>query len=391
MRIPIYELITPERLVVGQNSVYKIIETLERIFPHVGLADINAFIVTDKNVEKTGSVKTVVNLLEERGINTCIYNEISGVPTDNVIEKAFSAFLENRGSFIIAIGGGTVIDASKAIAVLTSNQPPVTQYGLPQIPRDPKVPIFATPTTAGSGSEVTPFSIVKNEKENRKVVIFSRGIMPKATFLDPTFTISLPQRVTAETGIDALTHAIEAYTSLYANPISNGFAVQAMKLIFKYLRKAYANGEDITARENMLVASALAGLAATQAGLGIVHALSHALTDFINITHGFSNAILLPHCMKFNLIAVEQKYAEIAQISGEIVENLSVRKRAELAIDVIEKLLNDLDLVFYLRRLGVTDDMITDIAKRALKDAEESPNPRKTTLRDIILIYKRAL
>lgn len=387
----IYDFSVPTNIVIGQNSVFRIIAMIEKYFPHVGLADIKALIVSDNGLVKVGLTKTVENILAENNVSFETYYDVKANPTDNDIEKAFEFFMSKGCSFIIAIGGGSVIDTAKAVALRTSNEKPISKHELPSIPKASKVNIFAIPTTAGSGSEVTPFTVITNSNEKRKAIIYSPSVLPKVAILDPLLTISLPPKITAETGIDALTHAIEAYVSLYANPISDALAYKAIQLIFQNLCKAFANGNNVIAREKMLVASMLGGVAATNAGLGIIHSLSHPLTDLFNLTHGLANAIMLPHGMEFNLIATPEKYASIAEATGEPLEGFTTREKAEISVESIKRLLIDLDLDFRLKKLGIKNDDLNELAKRALKIVEESSNPRKASLRDLIIIYQHAL
>lgn len=251
------------------------------------------------------------------------------------------------------------------------------------------VPLIAVNTT--TGSEGTKFTIITDTERKVKMAIVDKHVTPTLSINNPELMVSLPPSLTAATGLDALTHAIEAYVSTAATPITDALAIQAIKIIPKYLPRAVANGEDMEAREQMVYAQSLAGMAFNNASLGYVHAISHQFGGLYNFPHGVCNAILLPHVCKFNLVAREERFAEIAAALGENVEGLSTREAAEKGIARIEQLARDLDIPSGFKSMGAREEDIEILAKNAMKDATAATNPRKATLEEIKEIIRSAM
>jgi len=252
------------------------------------------------------------------------------------------------------------------------------------------VPCVAIPTTAGTGSEVTVFAVITDRARRFKMTVGSPHLVPQVAVCDPELTLSMPQPLTAATGMDALTHAIECYVNTVHNPIAKTLALEAMRLIGRALRTAYANGRDLRARTEMLLASTLAALAFTRTRLGDVHAMSHPLGAHFDIPHGVANAILLPYVMAWNLIACTDTYPQIAEALGEPVQGVSRRAAAEAAVDAVRRLARDVQIPERLRDVGVTREAIPRLTEDAMKSGNVLVNPRATTAADIAALFETA-
>ena len=253
------------------------------------------------------------------------------------------------------------------------------------------LPMISIPTTAGTGSEMTPFAVITIRAKHYKMTIFSIKCLPQVALLDPTLLSTVPPHIAAACGMDALTHAVESFINLQASPVTDAYASEAMRLIGKYLRAYVANREDLTAAGAMLVASSLAGVSFGVARLGNVHAMAHPLGGFFDLPHGIANAILLPHVMRFNLLADSGKYRRIAELLGEDCSGLSDREAATLAIDAVVELSRDVGIPKSLSAVGVTADLIPAMSADAMKSGNILINPRQTTLKDIEDLFRAAL
>ncbi|MEM2178640.1 MAG: iron-containing alcohol dehydrogenase [Candidatus Methanomethylicaceae archaeon] len=326
-------------------------------------------------------------------INIEIFNEIPKEPEMDFVYNGLKIYEEKNCELIIAIGGGSILDTAKGIALLATNGGSLRDYeGLEKIPK-PQAPLIAVPTTAGTGSEVTKFTVITDTERKRKMLIGSVNIIPKIAIVDPLLTISMPQDITMSTGMDALTHAIEAYISIKAQPITDLLAIEAIKLISKYLRRAWANGEDIEAREKVMLGSLLAGLAFSNSSVALVHGMARPLGVYFNIPHGLSNAILLPHVMEFTYISNPEKFMNIALCMNEKIDGLSLIEAAKLSIEAVKKICKDIK-VPSLKNIGIKEEELNKLAPKMAEEAiaSGSPanNPRKASIEEIIEIYKKA-
>jgi alcohol dehydrogenase len=292
---------------------------------------------------------------------------------------------------LIAVGGGSAMDVAKATSVLMTNGGDLESYeGADKFVNDP-LPFIAIPTTAGTGSEATTFAVITIRARNYKMTIASNRILPRIALLDPTVLNSLPPHIAAATGMDALTHAIESYINQASSPYTDAFGVEAIRLIGKYLRLFVANRANMEAAAGMMIASNLAGIAFGIARLGNVHAMAHPLGGFFNVPHGVANAILLPHVMKFNMLADNGKYKKIAALLGEDVERLTDLEAAPLAVEAVEKLSQDVGIAENLTVVGVKEDKIPQMSIDAMASGNVKINPRATVLADIVALYKGAM
>jgi alcohol dehydrogenase class IV len=348
-------------------------------------------LVTDKGVAGAGLLKDVEEALKSNEIEYKIFDDVEANPSTDTCYKGYEIAKELGAGAVVAVGGGSPIDVAKAIAILMTNGGVLDEYeGLDKFKNDP-LSVLAIPTTAGTGSEVTPFAVITIRARNYKMTIMSYRILPKVAILDPNVLTTVPPHVAAACGMDALTHAIESFINLASSPVTDAFGAEAIRLIGKYLRNYVANRKDMEAAAGMLVASTLAGVAFGIGRLGDVHAMAHPLGGYFNIPHGVANAILLPRVMKFNMLADCGKYRRIAQLLGENVSGLNEREAAQLAVEAVEKLSADIGIPKTLSEVGVTEDKIPAMAKDAMLSGNILVNPRTTTLEDVENLYRSAM
>ena len=350
-----------------------------------------ALVVTDKPLMTTGIVKKVVKLLEDSNVNSVIYDGAQPNPTVENVDDGINLYKNEKCDVIIAVGGGSPIDCAKGIGLVIANGGSIKDYEGLDMSENPTPPFIAVNTTAGTASEMTRFTIITDTERHVKMAIVDWHVTPNVSINDPELMLSMPVFLTAATGMDALTHAIEAYVSTNATPLTDSAAMKAIELISQYLRPAVANGESLEARDKMAYAEFLAGMAFNNAGLGHVHAMAHQLGGFYNLPHGVCNAVILPHVEKFNLIACPDRFIDIAIAMGEDVDGLSDMDAADEALDAIQRLSDDVGIPAGLKELGVKEEDMPILAENALKDACGLTNPRKATKKEIIQIYKNAM
>ena len=352
-----------------------------------------ALIVTDPNLVKLGIVDGVKQSLQRSGVPFGIFDGVLTEPTVEFVQEGLKAYRENGCDFLIAVGGGSPMDTAKAIAVMVTNTGSIEDYqGLGKIPQKGK-PIIAIPTTAGTGSEVTPYTIITDAKRDVKMLIGSPFLTPEIAIVDSRLTLTLPQDITAATGIDALTHAIEAYVSVKAQPMSDIFCLSAIELISGNLRQAWTNGKDIEAREKTMLGALQAGIAFGNSSVALVHGMARPIGAYFQVRHGASNAALLGVVTDFSLTGNPTRYAHIAQAMGEDISGLSDLEAAQLGAKAVKKLIKDIK-VPSLRELGIDEVKLDKLAPKMAEDAiaSGSPanNPRQATKEEIIELYKLA-
>ncbi|MEH7652683.1 iron-containing alcohol dehydrogenase [Bacillus safensis] len=347
-------------------------------------------IVTDKGIRSANLLDGIEKSLQAVNLEYEIYDEIEPNPSDDTIHKGTNYLKQHKSEAVLAVGGGSSIDTAKGIAAMATNPGHIFDYeGVGKI-TIPPLPIIAIPTTSGTGSEVTASTVVTNKDTLFKLAVISPKLFPILSILDPALTLHLPQGITAATGMDALTHAIESYTSKSANPVSQGFAIQAIKMIGENLTKAYFVGTDIESREKMLVGSMIAGVAFSQSLLGNVHAISHTFGGVFNIPHGIANAALLPFVMKYNLPACAEQYKDIAIALGVDVSGLSTRLAAEKAIEIVIQMNQSMNIPPNIKDLGVSLDYLPKLVTDSMRSGNVLRNPRLTKAEDIQLIIEKA-
>jgi len=377
----------PPALIIGSGASGQVGEEARKMGEGMCL------IVTDDVLLKLGVVGNIKQTLSQSGIAFAIYSGVSTEPTVEFVEEGLSIFRESGCHFILAIGGGSAIDAAKAISVMASNTGSIVDYqGINRITRR-GVPLIAIPTTAGTGSEVTQAAIINDTKRDVKMLLMSPFLVPQEAIVDPLLTLSMPRSLTAATGIDALTHAIEAYVSVKAQPMSDIFALSAIELICGNLREAWSNGNNIEAREKMMLGALQAGIAFGNSSVALVHGMSRPIGACFHIPHGVSNAALLSVVTEFSLMGNPVRYAQVAKAMRENTDNISAPAAADLAIQSIKRLVKDIEIPT-LAELGIDKGELSRLAPKMAEDAiaSGSPanNPRKATKEEIIQLYNLA-
>ncbi len=350
-----------------------------------------ALIVTDKVLGQIGIVKKVTDVLDNKDIEYAIYDETKPNPTVKNVNDGLELLKEKECDFVISLGGGSAHDCAKGIALLATNGGEIKDYEGVDKSKKPQLPMVGINTTAGTGSEMTLFAIITDEERHIKMALVDKHLTPIIAVNDPMLMLAMPKSLTAATGMDALTHAIEAYVSTSATPITDACAEKAIELISNYLVNAVENGENVEARDMMAYAEYLAGMAFNNASLGYVHAMAHQLGGFYNLPHGVCNAILLPHVQEYNKATSASRLAKIAKIMGGNIEGLTDEQGADLCIDMIKSLSQTVGIPEGLGVLGVKESDFETLATNALNDACSLTNPRKGNLEEVIAIFKKAM
>jgi alcohol dehydrogenase class IV len=351
-----------------------------------------ALVVTDQGVRKAGLIDRAEKLLSAAGLGISVYDGVIADSGSGLITEATRQLTDAGSEIVIGIGGGSSLDTAKAVAVLAANGGVITDYvGLGKVKEKP-LPVIAIPTTAGTGSEVSFWSVFTDDSRALKVAIGGFSIYPAVALCDPELTLALPPLTTATTGMDALTHAIECYTNKACQPISGALALKAIELVGQYLRTAVLNGEDRKARYGMLLASTMAGMAMNPTRLGLAHALAMPLGSWkLRVPHGVANAITLPKVMKFNCLACPERYRDVARALGEQVDHLSLLEASHRACDAVQQLAEDVGIPRGLSHFGVREEHIPSVVEEAMKSGNVLVNPRHTVAEDLADILRQAL
>lgn len=351
----------------------------------------SAFVVTDKGIEAAGLLAPALGSLQGAGISCAVYTDVVADPPDDVVAAAVSAARDFGADGVLGLGGGSSLDVAKLVALLVSGREKLEDiYGV-GLAKGPRLPLLLAPTTAGTGSEVTPISIVTTGAGEKKGVV-SPPLLPDWAILDADLTLGLPPHVTAATGIDAMVHAIEAYTSKrLKNPLSDALAREALRLLNGNIRTACRDGANREAREKMLLGSMLAGMAFANAPVAAVHALAYPIGGLFHVPHGLSNAMVLPHVVRFNAPETEALYAELAEIIVPPVKGGAAEKTAAL-VRALADLAPELGLDTRLRSAGISHNHLPKMAEDAMKQTRLLiNNPREVTYEDALAIYEQAL
>lgn len=379
----INKFVAPE-IIFGPNSLAQVGDSILR------LGAKKVFVVTDPGLIEAGWINKTLEHLAEVNLDYEIWSQITANPKDFEISQGLEQYRKTNCDSVLAIGGGSPIDAAKAIALLATNPGEIKDYeGVDKITR-PLPPMIAMSTTAGSGAEVSQFAIIVDSKRRSKMTIVSKSLIPDIAIIDPLFLMTKENSLTANTGLDALTHAIEAYTSIAATPLTDVMALKAIKLIGENLRPSVATRTNLQAKTHMAMASLQAGLAFSNAILGAVHALSHQIGGHFDAAHGEINAILLPHIMEYNFLACQDKYVEIANALGVETNKLSKREAALMAIEEIRNLAKDVGVPLKLRQLDIPADSLELMANMAINDICLVTNPRDVNPENLLEILRTA-
>lgn len=349
-------------------------------------------IVTDKGIVKAGIAEKIAGLVrKDAQAEAVIFDKTIPNPTDKNAHDGLEVYKKNGCDSIISLGGGSPHDCGKAVGILARNGGKIHDYEGIDKSAQPMPPFIAINTTAGTASEMTRFCIITDTKRKIKMAIVDWRVTPNVAINDPLLMAGMPPSLTAATGMDALTHAVEAYVSTIATPVTDACAIKAIELIAQHLRAAVANGGDMVARDGMAYAEYLGGMAFNNASLGHVHAMAHQLGGFYDLPHGVCNAILLPAVERFNLMAKLDRFVDIAFAMGENVDGLAPRAAAEKALEAIKTLSKDVGIPSGLKELGVKEADLKIMAENAQKDACGLTNPRCPSLNEVIQIYKWAM
>lgn len=376
---------TAGTLITGTGSIAEIGEQAKK------LSATKVVIVTDKVIRETGLLAKIIDPLTASGLQADIIDEVMPEPPFENLEQLAAQIEGKSYDLLIGVGGGSALDVAKVLAVMLTNHEDVREFvGIERV-KNAGIPTILVPTTAGTGSEVTYNAIFTDTRDKVKKGIVSPYLLPSVAIVDAELTLTVPPAVTAATGMDALVHAIESYTAIRANELTDGIALQAIKLISRSIRTAVYNGKELKAREDMAMGSLLAGISLGNAGVGAVHALAYPLGGKFKVPHGVANSLLLPFVMKYNAVADLTKFADVAEALGENIEGLSLREAADRAVRALAQLSEDVGIPSSLREVGVTASDLPALAEEASKiDRLLNNNPRWLTVKEIQKIYEEA-
>ncbi len=363
------EFIVPGQIITGSGALTMAEETLK------GLGK-KALIVTDKVMIQLGNCAKVETALKNQGIDYAIYSEIVGEPTDTMIENGLKVYKENGCDFLVALGGGSPIDSMKAIGSLVINGGNISDY-MGKVIDVEMPPLVAIPTTAGTGSEATQFTIITDTKKDIKMLLKGKVLMPKLAIIDPQFTMTAPPKITAATGLDALCHAVEAYTSRKAQTLSDSFAMSAVKRIFKFLPVAFKDGKNEEARVQMSVAALEAGIAFNNASVTIIHGMSRPIGALFHVAHGLSNAMLMKECLGFALEGAYDRFADLGRAIGVADATDEDKAAAEKFLSAIEGIVKELETPT-LAEFGIDKEEFFKVIDKMAYDAMDSGSPQNT-------------
>ncbi|ROQ93618.1 iron-containing alcohol dehydrogenase [Desulfosoma caldarium] len=364
-----------------------------KLMPHLrAFSPRRVLLCTDAGLMAAGIASEMEQLLRETAaVDVVVFDGVVANPTEPCVRQGVAMYKEHGCDMILSLGGGSAHDAAKAIALMAVHEGTVWDYvGLNKL-RHPLPPLVAVNTTAGTGSDVTRFAVITHVEKRTKLTIVDRRLTPLIAVNDPELMVGLPPTVTVHTGIDALTHAVEAYLSRMATPLSDACALKAVKLIAEYLPRAYARGTDMTARAAMAYAQYLAGIATNNAGAGAVHAMAHQLGGFYNLPHGLCNAVLLPWVLEYNAAECAERLMRVGEAMRGPLAARSVLEGAQRAIEVVRDFERHLDVPNRLGLLDVKAEDMPAIAQQAMEDPTVLTNPRRATASDLEQILKAAL
>lgn len=350
------------------------------------------FLITDGFMAKNSPVfPQILEGLTQAGLQVEVYSDVKPDPTIELVDSVGEKINAFDADVLVALGGGSPMDTAKAAGLMACNEGSIGEYLQKQrtIEHD-ALPLICIPTTAGTGSEVTSGTVITDRQREEKIGLNHPSMSPVIALIDPEMQMSMPPSLTAATGLDALCHAIEAYTSRQANPLSDAMALQAIRLIGRNLRRAVSNGTDLEARGQMALASLMAGISFAQAGLGLVHGIAHCLGAMYHVPHGIANAIMLPYVMEFNIMGNEERFCDIADALGVHAANMDTREAAKAAVEEIRQMQQDLEIPS-LEQVGVQEGDIDTIVANSITYRLLPNNPRTVSEKDIRQILLKAL
>ena len=380
-----HSILLPRIMEIGKNACEKLPSIMQ------ALQVSKPLIVTDKMMGQLGYVKQIQNLLEAQGINSDVYDDTIPEPDEESILQGVAQLKAGDYDSIIALGGGSPIDSAKAIGILGKFGGVIRDYKFPRQVNEEGLPLIAIPTTAGTGSEATKFTIITDNANNEKLLCIGMGFMPVATIIDYTLTMTVPPRTTADTAIDAMSHAIEAYVSHKRNAYSDQQALAALRLMGPTIKQVYHNGNDEQARATMMLGASLAGIAFCNSSVALVHGMSRPIGAFFHVPHGLSNAMLLPAVTEFSISAAPERYADCARALGVASTNDSDETSNQLLVNFLKDLNSELK-VPSLAEFGATreefDRLVDTMCDQAFASGSPNNNPRVPSKEEMLAIYR---
>ncbi|MTI81152.1 MAG: iron-containing alcohol dehydrogenase [Firmicutes bacterium] len=376
-----FSFVSPE-VIFGSGTISQCGESAVRL----GAKKI--FVITDSDIVKAGWLEQILHHLKSAGLEYVVWADVLSNPQDKNLLAGVKQYKQGKCDAVLAVGGGSPIDAAKAVALLVSNGGNVSDYEHIDSVSNPLPPMLAIPTTAGSGSEVSQFAIIVNSSEKRKMTLISKSLIPNIAIYDPQFLATLDNKSMLYSGFNVLSHAIEAYVSVAANPITDTHALDAVNIVSSSLRKIQQGIRNDELHRSMAVANMKAGLAFSNAILGAVHAITHQICALYNLPAGLVDAVLLPRVMEFNLPEARYKYGLLAEALGESVEDYN--SEAEKVLSAVQSLVKDTELPTSLSQIGIESTLLPTLANNVIKDICLVTNPREVVLNDVIYILRRA-
>ena len=381
-----YDFYKPSAVVFGEHAITKVPGFLKRF------ARDRVLIVTDNTLVNLGLVSRLEKVLSEAGFDYVIYDQVTPEPTVAVANAAGEVARKNKAKALIAFGGGSVLDVAKTTAVLITSEGGIEDYLGVDLVTNPPAFMVAIPTTSGTGSEVTRASVICIPEENRKSGVQSPMMIPPVAIVDPTLTYDIPQRMTAMTAIDAFSHAMESYMSRKASYLSDIYATESLKMIHRSIREVYANGKNCEARNNIALASHLAGVSLANAGGGLVHGVAHAIGARYHIPHGEAIAIAMAAVSEFNVIGNPKKYGNLARLLGKDTDGMDKVRAAYLGVEAIREILEDINLNLKASDFGAKNDDIDALATVIINDKRLlGNNVRDVNLDDVRFLLKQMI
>ena len=380
-----YEFHLPTQIISGLGSINRLAEIIR------SYGD-NVLLITGKNsARKAGQLDKIAQVISGASdIRLSVFDQVDPEPTCDVVNQAVAVAKEKGSDVIVWLGGGSVLDVAKAVAALTNKDGRVEDYMSGADLVFPGVPCICIPTTAGTGAEVTPNSVLIDRHRQVKESLRHSFLYPRTAIIDAELTVSLPPKLTAYSGIDALCQSIESFTSLGANPLTDAISTQSIRLVSNNLREAFKNGQNVPARQNMLHGALLSGMALANARMGAIHGIAHPLGMKYNLPHGLVCGVLLPYVMEFNMNYVSGKYAQVANLLGGLVRGMGKDAASKLALDKAKQILAEVAFPWRLRELGIKQEDFAEIAKKSMPSGSTKANPRIVTEEDVIYILKKA-
>ena len=384
MILPIRKFVSPE-LIFGEGAI----ELLPQYVLNFNASRV--FVVTDKGVIDAGWLNRITSMLLDAGIDFSVFSSLHANPRDTEVMEGARQYNESGCDVIVALGGGSPMDCAKAIGIVSTNRRHILEFEGVDNVDVPGPPLICIPTTAGSAADVSQFAIINNPAERVKIAVISKSMVPDVALIDPLTTITMNHRLTVSTGLDALVHAIEAYVSIASSALTDLHAFEAIRLIQKYLPLILDDLSNHFIRKKIMLASLQAGLAFSNASLGAVHALAHSLGGFYEFSHGECNGLLLEHVIAYNYDSAPERYNRIGQLFGAAVQEGSVRQKCAATVKALRTFRESVGVSGTLAKQGVSHFDIPVLAKKALADPCMLTNPKRPTLRDIEVIYEKAL